>query len=253
MKKEIAARLRGLGVFCGIILAWWIITLLGVPPYLLPTPAAVAKALVDQWGSLYPNALITLFEIVVGLLCGLALGAGLALCMVLSNTLQRWLMPVIVISQAIPVFAMAPLLVLWFGFGMTSKIVMCVLCIFFPVVAAFFDGLRHTEKGWLDLARTMGATNYAEMRHIRLIAALPAFGSGMRVAAAVAPIGAVIGEWVGSSGGLGYVMLNANARMQTATCFAALVILAVVATVLWKIVDRSLAKILYWVPDSHGM
>ncbi|RWR10355.1 ABC transporter permease [Sinirhodobacter populi] len=219
---------------------------------MLPSPASVAQAIWVQRAMLTHHTLVTLSEIVLGLGFGLAFGALLALAMILSKTLQSWLMPVIVVSQSIPVFAMAPLLVLWFGFGMASKVVMAVLIIFFPVVAAFYDGLRRTDKGWLDLARTMGATPYAEMRHVRLIAALPAFGSGLRVAAAVAPIGAVIGEWVGASAGLGFMMLNANARMQTDTAFAALFILALVAVLLWQGVDLFLKRILYWVPDSSA-
>ena len=105
------------------------------------------------------------------------------------------------LGQTIPVFALAPLLVLWFGYGLASKVAMAILIIYFPVAAALFDGLRRTEPGWLDLARTMGATRLRTLLRVRLPAALPAFGSGLRVATAVAPIGAVVGEWVGSSAG----------------------------------------------------
>ncbi|MFC3059003.1 ABC transporter permease [Paenirhodobacter populi] len=253
MKSSNLSRLRGLLIFVGLIAIWWAVTALsGIPKFMLPSPASVAQAIWVQRAMLTHHTLVTLSEIVLGLGFGLAFGAVLALAMILSKTLQSWLMPVIVVSQSIPVFAMAPLLVLWFGFGMASKVVMAVLIIFFPVVAAFYDGLRRTDKGWLDLARTMGATPYAEMRHVRLIAALPAFGSGLRVAAAVAPIGAVIGEWVGASAGLGFMMLNANARMQTDTAFAALFILALVAVLLWQGVDLFLKRILYWVPDSSA-
>ncbi|WP_334174056.1 ABC transporter permease subunit, partial [Pseudoxanthobacter sp.] len=142
--------------------------------------------------------------------------------------------------------------VLWLGFGTASKVFMAVLVIFFPVVTAFFDGLRRTETGWLELARTMRAGSWAELRHVRLMAALPAFGSGLRVAAVVAPIGAVVGEWVGAAGGLGYVMLNANARVQTEVCFAALFILSLMAVLLWKAVDMLLSRLLYWVPNSDN-
>jgi putative hydroxymethylpyrimidine transport system permease protein len=170
--------------------------------------------------------------------------------MVFSPLIQRWLMPLLLLSQAIPVFALAPLLVLWFGFGMASKVVMAVLVIFFPVTAAFSDGLRRTDRGWLDLARTMDASPLAILRHVRLPAALPAFGSGLRVATAIAPIGAVVGEWVGASSGLGYVMLNANARIETDLMFAALFVLAMMAMVLWLIVDRGLRRALHWAPDT---
>jgi putative hydroxymethylpyrimidine transport system permease protein len=125
-----------------------------------------------------------------------------------------------------------------------------VLIIFFPITAAFSDGLRRTESGWLDLARTMNASPLAILSQVRLPAALPAFGSGLRVATAIAPIGAVVGEWVGASSGLGYIMLNANARLDTAEMFAALMVLALMTIVLWTVVDQGLKRLLYWAPDT---
>lgn len=244
-------RIRPFIIFAGLLLIWYAVTLSGIPNYLLPTPATVAETLWTGREYLGHHFLITLSEIALGLLCGLLLGMILALIMMFSPRLQQWLMPVLIVSQAIPVFALAPLLVLWLGFGMASKIVMATLIIFFPVTASFFDGLRRTEPGWLELAKTMDASGLSELRHVRLMAALPSFGSGLKVAAAVAPIGAIIGEWVGSSSGLGYVMLNANARVQTEVCFAALFLLALMAVVLVQLVDFSVRKLLYWMPDSN--
>jgi len=232
---------------------WWAIThFTGLPSYMLPDPQSVGIALWQQSGYLFTNTLTTLAEIMLGLLFGTILGAITALGVVFSPVLQRWLMPVLVLSQAIPVFALAPLLVLWLGFGMSSKVLMAVLVIFFPVTASFADGLRRTDLGWLDLARTMNASRWSVMRHVRLMAGLPSFASGLRVATAVAPIGAIIGEWVGASAGLGYVMINANARIQTDVMFAALLILSVVAITLYVIVDRVLRRMLYWAPDTTG-
>ncbi len=230
--------------------AWWAVThFANIPSFMLPNPQAVAQALWTQRGLLFWNTLTTLAEILLGLAFGTALGAVAALAIVFSPALQRWLMPILVLSQAIPVFALAPLLVLWFGFGMDSKIIMAVLVIFFPVTANFADGLRRTDPGWLDLARTMNASPLAILRHIRLPAALPAFASGLRVATAIAPIGAIIGEWVGASSGLGFVMINANARIETDVMFAALFILSAVAISLYVLVDRALRRLLYWVPE----
>lgn len=241
---------RGLTVFAGMILLWWLVTLTDIPAFLLPSPAAVVNALWSGRGYLAWHTLITASEIAVGLLVGVALGALLALTMIFSPRLQRWLMPLVLTSQAIPVFALAPLLVLWFGFGISAKVAMAVLVIFFPVTSAFFDGLRRVNNDWLDLARTMGASRWALLRHVRLMAALPAFASGLRMAAAVAPIGAIIGEWVGSAGGLGYLMLNANARMQTDVCFAALLILVLMTVLLWLAVDALLRHLISWAPES---
>ncbi|WP_158806468.1 MULTISPECIES: ABC transporter permease [unclassified Acidisoma] len=249
--RHAGAALRPIVTLFGLLLVWWCATrLFAVPSFMLPDPWGVAQALVSQRTILFWSTLTTLSEIVLGLLLGTVLGAGLALLLVFSQRLQRWLMPLLLISQAIPVFALAPLLVLWFGFGMSSKVVMAVLVIFFPITAAFYDGLRRTDIGWLELARTMDASPWAILRHVRLMAALPAFGAGLRVAAAVAPIGAIIGEWVGASAGLGYVMMNANARIQTNVMFAALFVLSVVAIILWVIVDRLLKRLLYWAPDT---
>ncbi|WP_338577893.1 ABC transporter permease [Erwinia sp. E_sp_B04_8] len=242
---------RGLTVFTGLLAVWWLITRSGIPAFLLPSPAAVAEALWQGRSFLAFHTLITALEIAAGLVAGIVLGAALALCMVFSPRLQRWLMPLVLTSQAIPVFALAPLLVLWFGFGISAKVAMAVLVIFFPVTSAFFDGLRRVNNDWLDLAHTMGASRWALLRHVRLMAALPSLGSGLRMAAAVAPIGAIIGEWVGSGEGLGYVMLNANARMQTDVCFAALFILVVMTLMLWLTVDALLKRLINWAPDDE--
>ena len=163
---------------------------------------------------------------------------------------RSWILPVLVVSQAVPVFALAPVLVLWFGYGMAPKVVMATLIIYFPVTAAFYDGLRRTEPGWLDLAHTLGASKWAMLRRIRLPAAMPAFASGLRVAAAVAPIGAVVGEWVGSSAGLGYYMLLMNGRVQTDAMFAALFVLALVATTIYFAIDALLRHAISWQPES---
>jgi len=242
---------RGLTVFVGLILLWWLVTLGNIPAFLLPSPKAVAEALWQGRGYLAWHSLITASEIALGLLFGVLLGGLLALCMMFSPQLQRWLIPLVLASQAIPVFALAPLLVLWFGFGMSAKVVMAVLVIFFPVTAAFFDGLKRVNQDYLDLARTMGASPWAMLRHVRLMAALPAFGSGLRMAAAVAPIGAIIGEWVGSAQGLGYLMLNANARMQADVSFAALFILVLMTVLLWLAVDSLLRRLIKWAPETH--
>jgi putative hydroxymethylpyrimidine transport system permease protein len=181
---------------------------------------------------------------------GTALGILTALFMAAIPGATRWLMPVLVASQAIPVFAIAPLLVLWLDYGMASKVAMATLIIYFPVTAAFFDGLRRTEPDWLALAQTMGASRLATLRHLRVPAALPSLASGLRVAAAIAPIGAVVGEWVGSEAGLGYLMLHANARMQTDLMFAALFVLSVGALTLYFTLNALLRKLIPWQPES---
>lgn len=231
----------------GLLLAWqFVVWVTDVPGYILPGPLAVAAAFAAHAGTLAQHATITVIEILAGLLLGALLGFCSALSLSSFHAVRRWLLPVLVISQALPVFALAPILMLWLGYGMASKIAMAVLIIYFPVTAACFDGLRHTPSGWLELAATMGASPRNLLRFIRLPAALPAAASGMRVATAMAPIGAVVGEWVGSSAGLGYLMLHANGRMQIDLMFAALVTLAVFALALYFSVDHLLKLALPW-------
>jgi putative hydroxymethylpyrimidine transport system permease protein len=246
---------RPLLVAIGLLAIWeLVVRLSGVPHFILPSPLRVAAAFVDRGGLLFEHALTTLAEILLGFLIGGGLGAVLALTLAASAAARRWLLPLVVASQAIPVFAIAPLLVLWLGYGLASKIAMAALIIFFPVAIALHDGLKRTEPAWLDLARTMTAGQTGAgariLFRIRLPAALPALGSGLRVAAGVAPIGAVIGEWVGSSAGLGYLMLHANARLQVDLMFAALVTLALMAIALYLVVDRLIRRLVPWAPDA---
>ncbi len=240
-----------------MLLAGWqaLVWITGVEPFILPGPGAVLASLLANRDLIADHAAITLLEIILGLFCGSVLGIMSAISLSWFPTARRWLLPVLVVAQAIPVFALAPVLVLWLGYGLASKVMMASLIIFFPVTAAFLDGLRRTEPGWLDLARTMtagapGTGRWAILRHIRIPAALPALASGLRVAAAVAPIGAVVGEWVGSSAGLGYLMLHANGRMQIDLLFAALFVLAVMAVTLFFSLDWLLRRLLPWQPDS---
>jgi putative hydroxymethylpyrimidine transport system permease protein len=242
---------RPLLVLAGLLLLWQgFVWLADVPRFMLPPPWLVARTLVGQAPLLADHAAITLVEILLGLLGGVLIGSISALAMALLPPLQPWLLPLLVLGQTIPVFALAPLLVLWFGYGLASKVAMAILIIYFPVAAALFDGLRRTAPGWLDLARTMGASRLRTLLQVRLPAALPAFGSGLRIATAVAPIGAVVGEWVGSSGGLGYLMLHANARLQIDMMFAALFVLMAMALALYVLVDRGLARLMPWAPQT---
>ncbi len=243
--------LRPLIVFAGLLAVWQaVVSVFGVAPFILPAPLDVLTTAIARADVLAGHAKITILEIFLGLLFGTAFGTVSALTMAYFRTARAWLLPVLVISQAIPVFALAPILVLWFGYGLAPKVVMATLIIYFPVTAAFYDGLRRTETGWLDLAQSMGASKWAMLRHIRLPAAMPAFASGLRVAAAVAPIGAVVGEWVGSSAGLGYYMLLMNGRVQTDAMFAALFVLAIAATAIYFTIDALLRHALSWQPET---
>jgi len=235
----------------GLLAGWQLLVeLTGVPRYILPPPLDVARRFVTDGDLLALHGLVTLVEILLGLGLGTGLGVLAAAGLAAFRPLRRWLEPLLVASQAIPVFALAPLLVLWLGYGLASKVAMAVLIIFFPVTAAFFEGLRRTDPAWLELARVMNARPARVLWELRTPAALPALAGGLRVAAAVAPIGAVIGEWVGASRGLGFLMLHANARMQIDLVFAALFVLALLAFGLYRAVDRAMARLVYWQKET---
>jgi len=238
-------------ILIGVVAFWYaVIVITGTPSFILPPPDAVLASLVDDAGLLADNALTTISEILLGMVFGIAIGCLTALWMVYSASVRRWMLPVLVASQAIPVYALAPVLVLWFGFGIWPKVVMATLIIYFPVTASFFDGLRNTDRQWIDLARSMGATGTDVLRYVRLPAALPALASGIRIAAATAPIGAIVGEWVGASAGLAHVMNQSKAQAEEPRMFAALVVIAVIAVCLYFAVDRLLTWAIPWRAES---
>lgn len=244
--------LRVLILIAALIGLWQlIVSLFALPHYIFPTPKAVFICLVEQFNLLWEHAQITLLEIVLGLVLGVSFGISSAFILLYFKRLSAFLLPILVISQAIPVFAIAPLLVLWLGYGLASKIAMTILIIYFPVTTACYDGLRNTPKQWIQLAETYQLSPLRLLFKVRLPAALPALGSGLRIAASIAPIGAVIGEWVGSSQGLGYLMLNANARMQVDLMFSALFILILVTLTIYFLTDILLRKLIPWASHLH--
>ncbi len=231
-----------------ILLGLWqlMISLFSVPHYIFASPVDVAKTLAEKWDVLLKHGWVTLSEILLGLFLGFLFGVLSALMLSAFSRLSGLFMPLLVLIQAIPVFAIAPLLVLWLGYGMGSKVAMAILIIYFPVTMTCYDGLRNTPVQWLQLAQSMGASKMQLLARVRFPAALPSLASGLRVAVTFAPIGAIVGEWVGSAEGLGYLMLNANARMQVDVTFAALFVLIIMQLTLFFSVDALLKKNIPW-------
>lgn len=243
--------LARVAISAAIIVGIWhaIVVVFAMPSFILPAPLDVFERMVQRHDVLLKHTWVTAQEILLGLLLGLSMGLFFALQMLLFKPLKRWLLPLLIASQAIPVFAIAPVLMLWLGYGIGSKVVMAALIIFFPVTTCCYDGLRNTPTGYLDLVSTMGATKWQRLRYVQLPAALPTLASGIRVAVVIAPIGAVAGEWVGSSEGLGYLMLQANARMMIDEMFAALFILSALSVSLYFITDTLLKRLIPWEAD----
>ena len=209
-----------------------------LPKFILPSPFLVMQTFVSNFSLILKHAIVTGSEIILGLLAGTVLGSFTAICLAISPVARTIVRPMMVLSQALPVFALAPLLTLWLGYGLWPKILMALLIIYFPVTSAFFDGLMNTPKGMLDLSRVMNGTPWRIMLNLRIPAAVPGLASGLRLAAVYAPIGAIIGEWVGASEGLGYLMLLANGRAKIDLMFAALIVLVVMTLILHWSIDR---------------
>ena len=240
-------------VVAGLLAVWQaVVWLSDVPPFILPGPGRVGATLWTSAPLLAEHALVTASEVALGLVIGVALGVETALLLMVSRVARRVFHPVMVFSQAVPVFALAPLLTLWFGFGLLPKVMMATLIIYFPVASNFYDGLRRTDRGLLDLARTMGGSQARVLFQLRVPSALPALGSGLRLAAVYAPIGAVISEWVGASSGLGYLMIYANARTKIDLMFAALLVLALMTVALHQAVSWLARRLTAWAPESVG-
>jgi len=233
-------RLLAIGAVVGIIIGLWqaLVVLADLPAFILPSPMRVGQALWANAELIAGHAMVTLTEVLIGLGLGAVLGAATAIGLALSPLARLVVRPMMVLSQALPVFALAPVLTLWLGYGLGPKVIMALLIIYFPVTSAFFDGLMQTPRGMLDLGRVMQGRRWQIMRHIRIPAAIPGLASGLRLAAVYAPIGAIIGEWVGASQGLGYLMLLANGRAKIDLMFAALLVLAVMTLLLHLGVDR---------------
>ncbi len=225
-----------------MLLLWQAIVLVfNFPSYILPSPWQVFQSFKNNFGLIMSNTGPTVIETLSGLLLGIFLGSLLAIIMYLLPTLGYWLLPLMVISQAIPTFAIAPVLVLWFGYGMLSKIATITLMLFFPVASALYYGLKQTPSDWLDQAKVMHGQKSKVLWHLQLPGAKPYFANGLRVAAVLAPIGAIVSEWIGASKGLGFLMLNANARLAIDLMFACVVVIMVLAMALYGLVN-SLVK-----------
>lgn len=215
-----------------------VVWLTAVPHFILPGPARVASALSGNAALLLHQAGFTLANLAMGLSAGVAFGILSALNLAMSPGARLFLRPLMVFAQAVPVFALAPIVTLWLGYGAPSKVVMVALVTYFPITSALFDGLMRLPPTLDDLARQMQATPLRRLLLLQLPHALPALGSGLRLAAVQAPFAVIIAEWVGASRGLGHLMLISNGRGQTDLMFAALFVLAGLSLGLFWLADR---------------
>jgi putative hydroxymethylpyrimidine transport system permease protein len=214
--------------------------------FLVPSPAEVASALWENRSLLAENAWVTLQEILLGFLCGLAAGLGFAVLLRLSETLRRAFYPLMVASQAIPIIVIAPILVVWFGYGLGPKLAVVALICFFPIAVNAADGLRSVDPAATKMMRTLDASRWQILRRLEAPTALPFVFSGARIAAAFAPIGAVFGEWVGADSGVGHLILQDNGQLETARLFASAALLAAIGLALFGLLALAERRVVTW-------
>jgi len=229
-----------LGVWEGYVRLW------AVPKWLLPAPSVIAMTLFVSRGLLLDHTLVTFVEVVVGFGLSLFCGVLLACAIAASRTLERALYPFVIASQMVPIIVIAPLLLIWVGYGLTPKIIVVALTAFFPIVVNMVDGLKSADPDAVNLLRTMGASRWQIFVKVQVPTSLPFLFSGLRVAMAVSVIGAVIGEWVGSSQGLGYLMIRSKPQFLTERVFAAIVMLSVMGVALFVLVGIIEQLVIPW-------
>jgi putative hydroxymethylpyrimidine transport system permease protein len=231
-----------------ILLAVWEAACRGlqVPDFILPAPSRIIKVAVFQAATLLPHAGTTALEVLIGILISLVVAVPLSIAMFSHPSVENALAPFLVASQAVPVFAIAPLLVVWLGYGIASKVLMAAVIIFFPITVNLLEGFKSCDLEYRILFQLMGAGFWKTLRLLYWPWALPQFFSGLKVGVSVATIGAVIGEWVGAQQGLGYLMIQANARLNVDMVFAAILWLSGMGLTLWILVGFLERKVITW-------
>ena len=222
----------------GLLVVWEAVARgFSLPQWLLPAPSAVLAEIVARGGALAGHALVTAGEVLLGFLLSVVVGIPLAFGIAGSRVFERAVYPLLVASQAVPKVAIAPLLIVWFGFGTTPKVIVAFLIAFFPVVIDTVVGLRAVEPEMLHLARSMGASRWQTFVKIRLPRALPSIFAGLKVAITLAVVGAIVGEFVASDHGLGHVLMIASGEMNSRLLFAAILVLTVLGVVFFMAIE----------------
>ena len=249
MKKSrsITSKLPAL-VALAVVAAFWLGASEGgiVPEFMLPSPVQVWRALVGDFPALLRNARVTLAEAALGLGIGIAVAVALATLMHRVRLLYRAVYPLLVITQTIPTIAIAPLLVLWMGFGMAPKVTLVALTTFFPIAVSLLDGYAGTDRAAADLLRSMGASRMQIFRHLEFPTALSHFFSGLRVSVSYAVVGAVISEWMGGSEGLGVYMTRVKKAYAVDKMFAVIIVIVVVSLLLMLLVTMLRRLVMPW-------
>jgi NitT/TauT family transport system permease protein len=222
-----------------------------VPSFLVPAPSAIGAKLYEKRNLYFGHTWITLYETVAGFALAVATGVIAAALIVVVPPVRDVIMPLLLIAQLVPKVAIAPILLIWFGYGLLPKVLIAFLVAFFPIVVNVASGLAAVERELLDLGRSLEATRWQIFWKFRMPTALPELFSGMKIAITLAVIGAVIGEFVGGNRGLGYLILVANQDLDTSLAFAALLILSIIGIILYALIELAERLLIPWSSSVH--
>lgn len=241
-------------VLVGVILAWELaVRYFEVKNYILPTPSSVIVTLFDRWDSSLQSAtFVTLSEVAIGFALSLVAGIGIAALLHSSHHAQRAVYPLLIGSQTIPIVVIGPILAIIFGYNILPKVILVTLICFFPIVVTTLDGLASVDPQLKRMMRTLYGTRWSIFRRVEFPAALPSMFSGIRVAATYAAIGAVFGEYAGSSDGLGYVMIQATPQLKTSVVFSAILLLTLISVCLFLLVAVAERLLVPWAREGKN-
>lgn len=237
--------MRSLSAIIILVIVWQGVCSFGLADsFMLPSPGDVIAALISEFPTLMSHAGTTLAEAFAGLGAGIVLGFVIAVIMDRSEALYKAFYPLIVLTQTVPTVAIAPLLVLWFGYEMMPKIILIAITTFFPITVGLLEGFRAADKDSVNLLRAMGADKNQIFFHIKLPGSLPQFFAGLRISVSYAVVGAVIAEWLGGFGGLGVYMTRVKKAYAFDKMFAVIILISVISLILMKLVDYLHKKII---------
>jgi len=247
MRKNIKNRFYPIIFFVTLLLIWETISRFEVfPPFILPSPSSILVSLVTGFTSMQYDILITLYEAAAGFIIAIILSVIIAVAMDSIIGFKKTIYPVLIISQTIPIIIIAPLFIIWFGYGYAPKIIIVTLICFFPITISLLQSLIAVDKELIDLLRSMGASKFQIYKFVKIPSAMPGFFSGLKIAATYSIMGATIGEWVGGKSGLGVYMIRAKQAFETDKVFAAIIVIVILSILLLKVIEFAEKKNMPW-------
>ena len=251
ISKSIKNKLYPTATILIIVLLWQVIVeIYNVPKYVLPSPLAIIKTLINDFELIWSHTKITIYESFIGFSLAIILAFLLAILMDRFSIIKKSIYPILVISQTIPTIAIAPLLIIWFGFGMLPKVMVVILVCFFPIVISLVDGFENIDKDYMNLFTTFKASKLQTFYHLKLPFAMVSLFSGLKIAATYMIMSAVIGEWLGGDKGMGVYMVRSKSAYALDKVFASILVIVLITISIISIIDFIGKRIIHWKKES---